>query len=84
MTLPRKEPCDDIVPNEKVSAFMDSPVDNSVSTLHSPVSLKLRLSAPQKRKLQELVVHPELDLSVETVDISDTSHPQENKDNRQC
>jgi len=57
--------------NEKVSA-----VDNSVSSILHPSAPKLRPSTSQQRKPQELVIYPELDLSVEIVNTSDADHPK--------
>lgn len=60
--------------NKKVSVSMD--VDDSVSSTPFPSAQELRPSTPQQRKPQELVIYPELDLSVEIVDTSDADHPR--------
>ncbi|RPB29950.1 hypothetical protein L211DRAFT_53330 [Terfezia boudieri ATCC MYA-4762] len=58
--------------NEKVLASMD--IDNSASLTLHPFAPKLRPSTLQQRKPQELVIYPELGLSMEIVDTSDADY----------
>ncbi|KAF8416716.1 hypothetical protein EV426DRAFT_625867 [Tirmania nivea] len=74
-----QESCDDIIPDlgGRFSISNDGTVDNSIPPVpHPPLPRKLRPSTPQKRKPQELLVYPELDISVEIVDNRHFGHPK--------